>query len=264
MASKGNKFQREMRTKLAECNKLVKSYNESLEFAEFKKMVGIRNKINEVLAEYNANAQSAKFEELGKAADPMKQACIEMYYLGARVKDDPNAPKDAPAKPLVIDTNVSTAIDLKSLHDHVKDGIGADHLWVTYVEHLNRRYSETAEDEIGGDRKRIRENAKMSKAAAAIADPFEGKTDIEATQMVLDMMLGAGYTIDQHMVNALKMRHTKADNKDVMKIKANTPKGMRLSMMAVAHAAITGDMFVLDVKQAKKKNATAAAPAEAA
>lgn len=156
-------------------------------------------------------------------------------------------------------------IDLYRLHKTVDGGIGADKFWWSYVERLNMLFTAATAYELNAisntgdklDLKKIKDTIAMSEEARKLTMKGEDKAAndevmLENVQMVMDAMIGEGYTATAKMVSYLRRVHEKA-GKDKLKLVASRAASMRLYMMNVCYAAITGEDFVLEYKVKKDK-----------
>ena len=236
----------------AEISTLVKEYNDSAEFAEFKRMKKLDEEMKTKVSEYTAYAEAKCFAELKQADNIMVAAAKKMVFDTIAVKDDPN---DDGSTTRVIAT-ASKPIDPLRLHRKVDGGIGHDKNWWNKVERLNMLFTCEAAKKLGIDPKTVRDNIAMSESSLKVALANEkGATDKamkDDIQEVVTAMLGEGYTVPDEALNYLRMAHTKA-GREAMSVVCSQHKGMRNYMLSICHAAITGDSFVLQYK--KKKGA---------
>ena len=243
----------------AELSELVTKYNESAEFSEFKAMKKIDEKITETLQKYTAECETECFNVLSKAENPMLEAAKVLVFPTVRVRDE----KQEGGGTKRVISPASRKIDPLRLHKRVDGGIGADKLWWSLVERLNMLFTAAVATELEAvntskeklDLTKIRDTAAMSEEAKKVQmksedAPCNDDIMLADIQSTIDAMLGEGDTGARRMVVYLRNQHTRG-SKDSMTVVCSNAKTMRQYLLDVCHAAITGDDFVLDYKQAK-------------
>ncbi len=230
---------------------LVKDYNESMQFGEFKVMRKLDESIKAKLEEYTKEAKSERFKELAATENPMLEIARDMTFATLKVVDKEE--EDGPVRKI---EPADKAIDPLELHKRIDGGIGADHMWPYMVERLNMLLTAATAKDLGLDAKQVKSTMLMHEEA----DKIEMCSDKKATnaailadiQKTMDAMLGTGYTATNAMVQYLLKVHERG-GKASLTVKCSNHAGMRGHMVVICHAAVTGDPFILDYKQKKSK-----------
>lgn len=235
----------------------VKQYNESKEFNEGKRMQKLDEKLRELLADYTKEAENDCFNELLKAADPMRAAAEKMQFETLTVADPK---KDGVTQDREVKT-ASRTIDPLRLHKKSKDtgkgGIGANKLWFGRVDSLNVVMTVATAIKLGKDPATVKAaHARCDEAKdfanACDGNPVDDNLLLQDVQDTLDAMIGKGFTATPADVAFLRAAHEKA-GRDATSLVASTPKTIRELMLGVCHNAITGEGYTLIYKTAKKQ-----------
>jgi len=240
-------------------DQLVKDYNESAEFGEFKVMMSISEKIVEKLESYAKLAETKRFNELELTDNPMLEIAKNPTYAVITVKDKQHDYDKGSDR--VVDT-VNKAIDPLRLHKRVLSktkgdhGIGKDAMWPYMVENLNVLMTCAAALRLNLNPKAVRASIAMSEATEKLGgksadDLNNDDLMLEDVQACVDAMLGEGYTVDAASVKFLRAAHIKASNRH-MELVCATHKTMRHGMVSVLRHLVTGEDFSLKYKQANK------------
>lgn len=240
---------------------LVDKYNECAMFNEFRTMKKLDEKIQEVLAKYVELCEAESFRNLREAENPMVAAATMLYFKTVKIRDAKQ--DDGSTKRVIEDT--TKPIDPLRLHKAVKGGIGADKLWWGRVERLNAlltaataaQMNAVSADGVKIDVTKIKDTMAMREESKKLAlkadsDPNNDELLLHDVQETIDAMLGDGYTATPEMVVFLRKAHERT-HRNVMTLVCVNQRTMRQCMMAVCHAAITGESFVLEYKKAKKQ-----------
>lgn len=234
-----------------ELTALVKDYNESMQFGEFKVMRKLDESIKTKLEEYTKEAKSERFKELAALENPMLEIARNMTFSTLKVVD-----KEEEAGPVRVIESAEKAIDPLELHKRVDGGIGSDHMWPYMVERLNMALTAATAKDLGLDPKTVKSTMLMHEEATKLnmcADKSAADKAILAdVQKTIDAMLGEGYTATPAMVQYLRKVHERG-GKASLTVKCSNHAGMRGHMVVICHAAVTGDPFVLEYKQKKNK-----------
>lgn len=230
---------------------LVKNYNESMQFGEFKVMRKLDESIKAKLEEYTKEAKSERFKELAAMDNPMVEIARDMTFSTLKVVD-----KEEDDGPVRVIESAEKAIDPLELHKRVEGGIGADHMWPYMVERLNMLFTAATAKDLGLDAKQVKNTMLMHEEAEKLELAGDKKSTDAAiladVQKTIDAMLGAGYTATPAMVQYLRKVHERG-GKASLTVKCSNHAGMRSHMVVLCHAAVTGDPFILDYKQKKSK-----------
>ena len=234
-----------------EIEKLVKKYNESIEFAEYKTMTKLDEEIKEKISEYTAEAHQRCLNEVKVLDNPMLEIAKRLTFDTITTVDK----KDEDGMPTRSIEPTTKPIDPLKLHKQVTGGIGYDKKWPHLVDRLNMLFTAKSASDLGLDPVEVRNNIAMHKEAEAIKfKSEEGNPDeylLSSIQTVVDAMVGPGYNVNGVMRNFLEKCHTKGGRNN-MSVVCSTSKGMRGYMLGICHAAITGEEFSLGYKQKKK------------
>lgn len=243
-----------------EIDELIKQYNEASEYIEYKRMREIEAKIAEKVQQYDELAEGECFAEFLQSENPMKAAAEAVRFPTIKVRDERQKGGGQPKK--VVEAS-SKPIDPMRLHKKAKDGIGANKEWHFMCEKLNLLLTCRRAIELGIDPMTVKNTYSMSDEAVKIecllSETDATKYDKNAAdeilkqdmQKVVDAMVGSGFTVTDVMVNYLLVIYQKKDNKKSLSVTCANHKFMRMYMLEICHAAITGNEFCLNFKVKK-------------
>ena len=244
---------------LEEINGLVEKYNEANNYREYKQMQDIDAKIAEKVEEYTGIAERECFEEILQDENPMKAAAERVRYATIKVRDV----TEDKVTTRVVEAS-SNQIDPLKLHKKAKDGIGADKNWHFMIEKLNMLLTCRRAIELGLEPREIKNTYSMSDEAAKIealaSETDPSKFDKNAAdevlkqdvQKVVDAMLGAGeYEVTDVMINYLLMIYQKKNNRKSLSVSCANHKNMRIYLLDICHACVTGNEFSVIYKVKK-------------
>lgn len=238
----------------------VAKYNDSKKFNEGKRMQKLDEDLRKLLADYTKEAENDCFNDLLKAADPMRAAAEKMQFETLTVTDPK---KDGVTQDREIKT-VYRTIDPLRLHKKSKDGIGADKLWFARVDSINVAMTVATAIKLKKDDENVKDVLAKVRSSHARCDeakdlvnacdknPVDDKLLLQDVQTALDAMLGEGFAAKPADVAFLRAAHEKA-GRDATSLVAATPKTIRELMLGVCHNAITGEGYTLIYKTAKKQ-----------
>lgn len=244
---------------LNEINELVEKYNEANSYHEYKQMQEIDAKISEKVEEYTAIAERECFDEILKDENPMKAAAERVRYATIKVRDV----TEDKVTTRVVEAS-SNQIDPLKIHKKAKDGIGADKNWHFMIEKLNMLLTCRRAIELGLDPREVKNTYSMSEEAvkieALMSETDPTKYDKNAAdellkqdvQKVVDAMLGAGeYEVTDVMISYLLMIYQKKNNRKSLSVTCANHKNMRIYLLDICHACVTGNEFSVIYKVKK-------------
>ena len=222
-------------------------------------MQEIDAKIAEKVEEYTTIAERECFNEILQDENPMKAAAERVRYATIKVRDV----TEDKVTTRVVEAS-SNQIDPLKLHKKAKDGIGADKNWHFMIEKLNMLLTCRRAIELGLDPREIKNTYSMSEEAtkieALMSETDPTKYDKNAAdellkqdvQKVVDAMLGGGeFEVTDVMINYLLMIYQKKNNRKSLSVTCANHKNMRIYLLDICHACVTGNEFSVVYKVKK-------------
>lgn len=260
---------------LGEIEELVRLWQESAEFAEYKEMSRIDELTKAKVKEYAVECEAECFAELIASAltedetvnpvEVMREAARRRWFRVIKVKDV----KGEVGMTRTIDYEATCDIDILKLHKRVNGGIGYNRLWWSLVERYDCLLTAATAHKINAfsaDRsmklnpQAIKDTIAMSEECKKLdfgcLDAVQSKRKLETTllselQNVVDAMIGEGHEVNQEMVEFLIRAHEKT-GRDSMTLTVPRAATFRRSVLAVCNSVLTGNNFTLDYKKAKR------------
>ena len=264
-------------TLLAGIRANVQEYNSAYGEKRFDDASSINAKIEKDVDEYNSIAQMLCFDELSKAEDPMKAACLTLHFPIIGIKDTMIGDEVKILKRVVIgDPDAEDAtpkykqIDLLKLQKYVKDrggrGIGHEANWNNQAERLNLLFALDCAVEIGKGQEFINEmsDCYAIKDASREIDfgvknpkagtPISNTGLLKAVKAVITAMIGEefGGKVLTHDVRFLKICSAKKSRKELTVQCANS-RYMRGYLMEICNRIMTDGVYDVDYKRVKTK-----------
>lgn len=242
-------------------DRLVQQRNESAEFSEFKVMKKLDEKIAEELVKFSTASENECFRKLKASENPMMEACKVLRFDTLKVRE---AKQEEGAAILVVETSTK-AIDPLRLHKQTNDGIGAVKTWPSMVEKLNCLLTARMAAELGKNPKEVFDCYAMSDAAKTY-EAFRTASDTGASvydknaadacllqdiQLMMNAMIGEGFTADESMVSFLLNGYARKDSKQSLSLTMATHKHLRQMLLELCGHAVTGIDYNLNFKQAR-------------
>lgn len=242
-------------------DRLVQQRNESAEFSEFKVMKKLDEKISEELVKFSTASENECFRKLKACENPMLEACKVLRFDVLKVREQK---QEGGAAILVVET-VTKAIDPLRLHKQTRDGIGANKSWPIMVEKLNCLLTARKAAELGKNPKEVFDCYAMSDAAKTYESfRTSGESDgsaydknaaderlLQDIQLMMNAMIGEGFTADDTMVNFLLSGYSRKDSKQSLSLTMATHKHLRQMLLELCGRAVTGIGYNLNYKQAR-------------
>lgn len=238
----------------AEIDGLVKRYNESAMFAEFKAMQKLSGDIAEKIGAYNDKAESAHFIKLKHNPNPMAAAALDPYYVALRTANQ----KKPDGGTILAVVSGDKAIDPAKLYKYLH---GEMPVWSVKIERLNKLLTVAAGVRFGMDPKKIMDTIRMSGEASSALLPREGDLNdrenlLVDVQSIVNEMLGEEHELTDEVKSKIGFMHevhTKAGKK-LNGIGVARDASTRQRMLVMCAAALTGKADVIVEYQRKKSN----------
>ena len=246
--------------------KQANEFNElsaSSKFAEANKM---KADLIETVNNYTSEARTAAFNECKDSDDPMKKACLMIFYDTIRLKETPI--ENSILKEASIADTVKQ-INLKKLDKHC-GGIGKDEHWYSGIQQFNQfmtvrqaiRYNIdptevfnsfymkriTKDLELRGidpATRKLRYNTKKFK------ENFSDNVAREHLNRIIGMMIGEEYKVRDEDFNAFVDTYAKLDKKSKLRVVCSNHDQLMGNIQQMCYAAITGESYELGFKKVK-------------
>ena len=238
---------------------LVKQYNSSVDYAEFKRMKKLSDKISEKVQDYAVEVKGECYDELKKADNPLFAAAMEIFFDTLSVKEKKQ--EEGGKKLVVEETGKRVFIDPLDLHEKVDDGIGVDKAWNTKVAGLNFSIAILLGFKLGLTPEElavVSKNYKASDEAKKLyrfidiehPETFDGAAVTnfvkDAMQDAVNAMIGNEYEVTDDMVTFLLAGYAKVDTRMKVGLVFSKHANFRMRMLQVCYMAITGEKPCVD------------------
>jgi len=262
---------------LASVRTNVQEYNNAYGEKRFDDASSINATIEKDVDEYNSIAQMLCFDELSKAEDPMKAACLALHFPIIGIKDTMIGDEVKILKRVVIgDPDAEDAtpkykqIDLLKLQKYVKDreghGIGHEANWNNQVERLNLLFALDCAVNIGKGQEFIDEMSECYAVKSASREidfgvknpkagtPISNTGLLKAVKAVITAMVGEelGNKVLTHDVKFLKICSAKKSRKELT-VQCANHRYMRGYLMEICYRIMTDGVYDVDYKRVKAK-----------
>lgn len=238
----------------------VREYNakKAIETTTAKELQAIMDDIEKLSKEHAGLSKSlayAKFKE--DPEGPMIAACRAGGYPAIKVVDE-KIDDSSETRLKVEDTD--RKVDLGDLHKAL-DGIGSDKKWIYALEKLNLMMTADRAKELGASTRRLQEINDSFRMSQLAKDYDLGKNPCSNTKLI-DTIKGItiqmlGEELGKKAIKAdmmyLKYVFSRADSKNLLKVKCATNKQMRVYMLAICHRIVTGGAYDVDFQVKKQK-----------
>ncbi len=224
-----------------------------------KEMASIMEDVEKLAKEAAGAAKGLAYAKLqGDPDGIMIAACRVGEYDAVKVKEDKVDPDSSETILKVEDT--TRKFDLGDVHKRF-NGIGADHKWIHAVEKLNCEMTAARAKELGcsDDRlTKIRDSFRMGQIARELSlgkNPVSNTNIMKTITSIVTMMLGEEYGKKalKHDLRYLQFVFTKADSKNLLKVKCANNKQMRTYMLSICHRIVTNGTYDVDYQVQKAK-----------
>ena len=229
---------------------LAAQYNEQSAKAKFAEANKTKAELNDTVNEYTGIARTLAFNEIAATEDPMQEACKRLFYDSIRVKETPI--EGSILTTLSIE-DTQRPIDLRKLDKHCK-GIGADEKWKYAVEKFNQLMTARQAKRLGINPVEVFNSYYMNSLAKDIdlgKDVYSDKKVHETIDMIIEMMLGEGYTARDRDVKGFIDTYAKLNKKRALTVTCSNHRQITELMQRMCYAAITGDSWDVEYKKAK-------------
>ena len=239
-----------------EIRALVDQYNESVEFAEFRKMRKISEEIAELVTKYNTEAERTCFAILKASDNPMLEAAKMVRFDAIAVREKTENKKTE----LYVADDATIRIDPQRLYDSAGEfntKVGHDPQWRYKIPHLSAMFIVAVCKKFKQKPKDVWACLNVDDATRKLGDVTGSESKkilMEAVQDTIDAMIGPGYTAPTLSVDFLEHGHTRYNGNggiSTLKPKGNTVRFMCLDLCRHAFYGTEPDID-FDVKKGKK------------
>lgn len=246
----------ELETLDSEIRALVDEYNESADFAEFRKMQRISDEITEKVTKYNQIAERTCFDMLKASENPMLEAAKMVSFDAIAVREKTENKKTE----LYVADDATKRIDPLRLYDSAgefNNKIGADPSWRHKIQFVSALFVVSIAKEFGKDPKTVWNCLNVDEATRKLGNVSGSEAKkllMEYVQGTIDAMIGPGYTAPERSVKFLDRGHSVYDGNGgvrAIKPKGQTPRFMLLDLCRHAFYG-TEPEIEYDIKRDKK------------